>query len=115
MPQDTRGNGAGMAEALLLTVICSVAVQVRSLDRSLAFCRDLLGLRLGTGTIGSRSCADKVAPTLVLLEVGERAVHHAGGPGRADRVAGRQASGSRPRRTSVESHCPPCADCGIPT
>ena len=60
MPQDTRGNGAGMAQALLLTAICSVAVQVRSLDRSLAFYRDLLGVRLGTGRIGSRSCADKV-------------------------------------------------------
>ncbi len=40
-------TGAGMAGALQLTGICSVAVQVRKLDRSLAFYRDVLGLRLG--------------------------------------------------------------------
>lgn len=35
-----------MAEPLQLTGICSVAVQVRNLDRSLAFYRDMLGLCL---------------------------------------------------------------------
>ena len=36
-----------MAGALQLTGICSVAVQVRDLDRSLAFYCGVLGLRLG--------------------------------------------------------------------
>ncbi|MGI8446155.1 MAG: VOC family protein [Streptosporangiaceae bacterium] len=36
-----------MAGALQLTGICPVAVQVRGLERSLAFYRDVLGLRLG--------------------------------------------------------------------
>jgi hypothetical protein len=36
-----------MAGALQLTGICSVAVQVRDLDLSLACCSGVLGLRLG--------------------------------------------------------------------
>lgn len=43
-----------MAGALRLTGICPVAVQVRDLERSLAFYRDVLGLRLGHGELECR-------------------------------------------------------------
>ncbi|PZS39408.1 MAG: hypothetical protein DLM62_08435 [Pseudonocardiales bacterium] len=72
-----------MAGALQLTGICSVAVQVRDLDRSLAFYRDVLGLRLGhrEGRIAQLHGQGDAPPTLVLLEVGERAIHQTAGPG----------------------------------
>jgi catechol 2,3-dioxygenase len=75
---------------LQLTGICSVAVQVRNLDRSLAFYRDVLGLRLEQreGWIAQMHGQGETPPTLVLLEVGERAVHHTRWPGLA-RVAWR--------------------------
>jgi catechol 2,3-dioxygenase-like lactoylglutathione lyase family enzyme len=67
-----------MAEPLQLTGICSVAVQVRNLDRSLAFYRDMLGLCLEhrEGWIAQLHGQGGTPPTLVLLEVGDRAGHH---------------------------------------
>ena len=78
-----------MAESLHLTGICSVAVQVRNLDRSLAFYRDVLGLRLvhREGWIAQLKGQGNAPATLVLLELGERAgSHYTGTPGLA-RVA----------------------------
>lgn len=80
-----------MAEAFRLTGICSVAVQVRSLDRSLAFYHDVLGLHLvhREGPTAQLQGQGSASPTLVLLELGERAGgHHTGTPGLA-RVAWR--------------------------
>lgn len=85
-----------MDEAFQLAGICSVAVQVRDLDRSLTFYRDVLGLRLvhREGWIAQLKGEGKAPPTLVLLEVGERSgSHQTGAPGLA-RIAwrvGRQA------------------------
>lgn len=73
-----------MAEPFQPTGICSVAVQVRDLDRSLAFYRDVLGLHLThrEGWIAQLHGRGEAPPTLVLLEVGERAgTHHTGAPG----------------------------------
>lgn len=79
---------ADMVEALKLTGICSVAVQVGDLDRSLAFYRDLLGLRVmhRENWMAQLRGEGDAPPTLVLLVAGERATHHRGGPGLA-RVA----------------------------
>jgi catechol 2,3-dioxygenase-like lactoylglutathione lyase family enzyme len=70
-------------------------VQVRNLDRSLAFYCDVLGLRLlhRENWMAQLRGEGDTPPTLVLLAVGEGATHHTGGPGLA-RVAwqvGRQA------------------------
>lgn len=72
-----------MAEALKLTGICSVAVQVQNLDRSLAFYRDLLGLRLmhRENWMAQLQGEGDAPPTLVLLGAGEGATHHTGGLG----------------------------------
>ena len=78
-----------MAEAFQITGICSVAVQVTNLDRSLAFYRDVLGLHLvhRDGWIAQLQGRGTTSPTLVLLELGERAgSHYTGTPGLA-RVA----------------------------
>ena len=65
------------------TGIYSVAVQVRHLDRSLAFYRDLLGLRLQhqEGQTAQLHGYGETAPSLVLLEVGGHATRLGGGPG----------------------------------
>jgi uncharacterized protein YbjT (DUF2867 family)/catechol 2,3-dioxygenase-like lactoylglutathione lyase family enzyme len=65
------------------TGIYSVAVQVRHLDRSLAFYRDLLGLRLQhqEGEMAQLRGYGDTAPSLVLLEVGGHATRLGGGPG----------------------------------
>lgn len=72
-----------MAGALQLTGICSVAVQVRDLDRSLAFYCGVPGLRLGQreGWIAQLHGQGDAPPALVLLEAGGRAVRHAAAPG----------------------------------
>ncbi len=81
-------KGAGVDELLNITGICSVAVQVRSLDRSLTFYRDLLGLHLARreGWIPQLKGHGSSAPMMVLLELGERATHYTGSTGIA-RVA----------------------------
>lgn len=99
-----------MAGALQVTGICSVAVQVRNLDRSLAFYRDVLGLRLGTGRAGSRSCMARVAlprPSSCLrwANVPSTTVAGQACPGR---VAGRHANRSRPGRASAQEPGLPC-------
>ena len=60
-----------------------MAVQVRHLDRSLAFYRDLLGLRLQhqEGQSAQLHGYGDTAPSLVLLEVGGHATRLGGGPG----------------------------------
>jgi catechol 2,3-dioxygenase-like lactoylglutathione lyase family enzyme len=65
------------------TGIYSVAVQVRHLDRSLAFYRDLLGLRLQhlEGRMAQLHGHGDTAPWLVLLEVGGHATRLGGGSG----------------------------------
>ena len=65
------------------TGIYSVAVQVRHLDRSLAFYRDLLGLRLQhqQGQMAQLHGYGGTAPSLVLLEVGGHAPRLSGGSG----------------------------------
>ena len=65
------------------TGIYSVAVQVRHLDRSLAFYRDLLGLRLQhqEGQMAQLHGYGDTAPSLVLLEVGGHAPRLSGGSG----------------------------------
>ena len=65
------------------TGIYSVAVQVRHLDRSLAFYRDLLGLRLQhqEGQTAQLHGYGDTAPSLVLLEVGGHAPRLGGGSG----------------------------------
>jgi catechol 2,3-dioxygenase-like lactoylglutathione lyase family enzyme len=75
-------------ELLNITSICSVAVQVRSLDRSLTFYRDLLGLHLAhrEGWIAQLRGHGDSGPMMVLLELGERAGHYTGSTGFA-RVA----------------------------
>jgi catechol 2,3-dioxygenase-like lactoylglutathione lyase family enzyme len=75
-----KGKLAGQIE---LTGIYSVAVQVRHLDRSLAFYRDLLGLRLQRleGQMAQLHGHGDTAPWLVLLEVGGRATRLGGGSG----------------------------------
>ncbi|HLM21218.1 MAG TPA: NAD(P)H-binding protein [Propionibacteriaceae bacterium] len=80
-----RSDGAGcrLAERLAPTGIYSVAVQVRHLDRSLAFYRDLLGLRLQhqEGQMAQLHGYGDTAPSLVLLEVGGHAPRLGGGSG----------------------------------
>jgi catechol 2,3-dioxygenase-like lactoylglutathione lyase family enzyme len=72
-----------LAGPLKLTGIYSVAVQVRDLDRSLAFYRDLLGLRLQQreGELAHLHGYGGTAPSLVLLEVGEHATRVSREPG----------------------------------
>jgi catechol 2,3-dioxygenase-like lactoylglutathione lyase family enzyme len=72
-----------LACPLELTGIYSVAVQVRDLDRSLAFYRDLLGLRLQQreGELAHLRGYGGTAPSLVLLEVGGHATRVSRGPG----------------------------------
>jgi catechol 2,3-dioxygenase-like lactoylglutathione lyase family enzyme len=72
-----------LAGPLELTGIYSVAVQVRDLDRSLAFYRDLLGLRLQQreGELAHLHGYGGTAPSLVLLEVGGHATRVSRGPG----------------------------------
>jgi catechol 2,3-dioxygenase-like lactoylglutathione lyase family enzyme len=72
-----------LAGQIGLTGIYSVAVQVRHLDRSLAFYRDLLGLRLQQleGQMAQLHGHGDTAPWLVLLEVGGRATRLGGGSG----------------------------------
>lgn len=64
--------------------------ELRDLDRSLAFYCGVFGLRLGQreGWIARLHGQGDTPTTLVLLEVGGRAVHHAAAPGLA-RVAWR--------------------------
>jgi uncharacterized protein YbjT (DUF2867 family)/catechol 2,3-dioxygenase-like lactoylglutathione lyase family enzyme len=77
-----REEGAG-GRPLAPTGIYSVAVQVRHLDRSLAFYRDLLGLRLQRqeGQMAQLHGYGDTAPSLVLLEVGGHAPRLGGGSG----------------------------------
>jgi catechol 2,3-dioxygenase-like lactoylglutathione lyase family enzyme len=72
-----------LAGPLEITGIYSVAVQVRDLDRSLAFYRDLLGLRLQQreGELAHLHGYGRTAPSLVLLEVGEHATRVSREPG----------------------------------
>jgi catechol 2,3-dioxygenase-like lactoylglutathione lyase family enzyme len=72
-----------LAGPLELTGIYSVAVQVRQLDWSLAFYRDLLGLRLQyqDGEMAQLHGYGDTAPSLVLLEVGGRATRLGRGSG----------------------------------
>ena len=57
--------------------------ELRDFDRSLAFYRGVLGLRLGQGEgwIAQLHGQGDAPPTLVLLEVGGHTVHHAAAPG----------------------------------
>jgi catechol 2,3-dioxygenase-like lactoylglutathione lyase family enzyme len=77
-----REEGVG-GRPLAPTGIYSVAVQVRHLDRSLAFYRDLLGLRLQhrEGQMAQLHGYGDAAPSLVLLEVGGHAPRLSGGSG----------------------------------
>ena len=72
-----------LAGPLKLTGIYSVAVQVRDLERSLAFYRELLGLRLQQqeGQLAHQRGYGDIAPSLVLLEVGGHATRVSRGPG----------------------------------
>jgi catechol 2,3-dioxygenase-like lactoylglutathione lyase family enzyme len=72
-----------LAGPLKLTGIYSVAVQVRDLERSLAFYRDLLGLRLQQreGELAHLHGYGGTTPSLVLLEVGEHATRVSREPG----------------------------------
>jgi catechol 2,3-dioxygenase-like lactoylglutathione lyase family enzyme len=72
-----------LAGSLELTGIYSVAVQVRHLDRSLAFYRDLLGLRLQhqEGQMAQLHGYGDTALSLVLFEVGGHATHLGRGTG----------------------------------
>jgi catechol 2,3-dioxygenase-like lactoylglutathione lyase family enzyme len=72
-----------LAGPLELTGIYSVAVQVRDLDQSLAFYRDLLGLRLQQreGELAHLHGYGGTAPSLVLLEVGGHATRASRGLG----------------------------------
>jgi uncharacterized protein YbjT (DUF2867 family)/catechol 2,3-dioxygenase-like lactoylglutathione lyase family enzyme len=73
----------GSGRPLALTGIYSVAVQVQHLDRSLAFYRDLLGLRLQhqERQMAQLHGYGDTAPSLVLLEVGGDAPRLGGGSG----------------------------------
>jgi uncharacterized protein YbjT (DUF2867 family)/catechol 2,3-dioxygenase-like lactoylglutathione lyase family enzyme len=84
----TTGVDAGQEEGVggrppAPTGIYSVAVQVRHLDRSLAFYRDLVGLRLQhqEGQMAQLHGYGDTAPSLVLLEVGGHAPRLGGGSG----------------------------------
>jgi uncharacterized protein YbjT (DUF2867 family)/catechol 2,3-dioxygenase-like lactoylglutathione lyase family enzyme len=84
----TTGVDAGQEEGVggrppAPTGIYSLAVQVRHLDRSLAFYRDLVGLRLQhqEGQMAQLHGYGDTAPSLVLLEVGGHAPRLGGGSG----------------------------------
>jgi catechol 2,3-dioxygenase-like lactoylglutathione lyase family enzyme len=76
-------NEEELAGPLKLTGIYSVAVQVRDLDQSLAFYRDLLGLRLQqqVGEMAQLHGFGDTAPSLVLLEVRGRGTRVSHAPG----------------------------------
>ena len=69
--------------ALRLGHIHGVVVQVRDLERSLAFYRDVLGFRVdeNDGTLAMLRVAGESVPTLALTEIGSRAIHYLGGTG----------------------------------
>jgi catechol 2,3-dioxygenase-like lactoylglutathione lyase family enzyme len=71
------------ASALHLGQLFGVLVQVKDLEQSLSFYRDVLGLRVeqNDGMVALLSGADAGVRTLALRQVGPRATHYLGGTG----------------------------------
>jgi catechol 2,3-dioxygenase-like lactoylglutathione lyase family enzyme len=86
-PDQTASTGSSSGSpdpaALRLGHIHGVVVQVRDLERALAFYRDVLGFRVdeNDGALAMLRVAGEGVPTLALSEIGSRATHYLGGTG----------------------------------